>query len=265
MGLARRERGPRGTEKFIQNTSFVFSILSWKDCSIIHRLERARVLCIAQSMAVGRKFRYGHVKVPLSDGLPRAVQRWGKSISARSFFNLLSYNVVDFGVYLLVTLQQIRMSPPRDPDKWDQLHDEGWIHLLGKKRICFFNLKEKITVPKVRFLKVDSKFRHEASRHRSIHWAQGLDYETEFDTYKRLDVCRGFRLFAGRHRVLVTSVSLLPGRVPEPEVEAVLAVTNFKSMSVKFAIWDCRMPPKRTSTSAAPAMTQAAIKKLVAD
>ncbi|GKC37003.1 hypothetical protein Tco_1049387 [Tanacetum coccineum] len=33
---------------------------------------------------------------------------------------------------------------------------------------------------------------------------------------------------------------MLPGRVPEPKVEAVLAVTNFKSMSVKFAIWDCR-------------------------
>ncbi|GKF43369.1 hypothetical protein Tco_0129921 [Tanacetum coccineum] len=36
---------------------------------------------------------------------------------------------------------------------------------------------------------------------------------------------------------------VLPGRVPEPEVEAVLEITNLESMSVKLAIWFCKVWP----------------------
>ncbi|GJY45511.1 hypothetical protein Tco_0434574 [Tanacetum coccineum] len=56
------------------------------------------------------------------------------------------------------------------------------------------------------------------------HWAQDLDYESEFEQQE-----------VGRLWLLQYYLE----EFPELEVEAVLAVTNFESMSVKFAIWDC--------------------------
>ncbi|GJR00555.1 hypothetical protein Tco_0523539 [Tanacetum coccineum] len=66
------------------------------------------------------------------------------------------------------------------------------------------------------------------------------DNDTEFE---QQDVGPSFvlPLLAGGHRVLVTSRI-----VPEPEVEAVLAVTNLKACQRQICIWDCR-------TSARPA------------
>ncbi|GJZ81906.1 hypothetical protein Tco_0646900 [Tanacetum coccineum] len=71
----------------------------------------------------------------------------------------------------------------------------------------------------------------------NYHGSKASDEETEVSVWYR---CSNNGLKNWITRLEFEHTGVLPGRVPEPEVEAVLAVTNFESMSVKFAIWDCR-------------------------